>query len=120
MADRLSTDTIAMMDMVVAMIKLQPAEAAEEFTQELGTEVTTEDIMGWTSIDFLNAVILSPGFLEDLPAREEIAITHCEISGDSSTVFLSVSGINQPFGMAMVLEDDSWKLAENLIQGPVQ
>jgi len=65
-------------------------------------------------------VILSPGFLDELPDRDEITISSCEINGDSSTVFLTVSGIAQPFGMAMILEGDSWKLAENLIQGPMQ
>lgn len=119
-AERLSSDTMDMMDMVVAMIKLQPAEAAEEFSQELGREVTAEEIIGWTSLDFIDAVILSPGFLDELPDRDEITISSCEINGDSSTVFLTVSGIAQPFGMAMILEGDSWKLAENLIQGPMQ
>ena len=90
-----------------------------EFSEELGTEISAQDILNWTSTDFIDAVILSPGFLDELPPREEIAITHCEISGDSSTVFLDVAGISQPFGMAMILEGDTWKLSENLIQAPL-
>ena len=118
--ERLSTGTLAMLDMVVAMIRLQPGEAAEEFSHELGTDITPGEIMNWTAADFIDAVILSPGFIDELPPRDQIAISHCVVNGDSSTVFLSVAGISDQFGMAMVLEDDSWRLSENLIQGPLQ
>jgi hypothetical protein len=118
-AEHLSSETMAMLDLVVAMIKLQPGEAASEFSQELGSELSAEDILGWTSTDFIDAVILSPGFIEELPSRDEITISHFEINGDSSTVFLTVSGISQPFGMAMTREGDTWKLSENLIQSPL-
>jgi len=118
-AEHLSSQTMAMLDMVVAMIKFQPAEVAVEFSEELGLTLSAEDIMDWTTTDFVDAVILSPGFIEELPARDEIAISHFEIQGDSSTVFLTVSGISQPFGMAMIREGDTWKLSENLIQSPL-
>ncbi len=118
-AERLSSQTMAMLDMVVAMIKFQPAEVAAEFSEELGITLNAEDIMDWTTTDFVDAVILSPGFIEELPSRDEIAISHFEIQGDSSTVFLTVSGISQPFGMAMIREGDTWKLSENLIQSPL-
>jgi hypothetical protein len=118
--ERLSTETLMMLDMVVTMIKLQPGEAAAEFSEELGTEISADQIMEWTSMDFIGAVILSPGFLEELPPREQIGVSHFEIEGDSCTVYVSVQGAPQPFGMVMELEDDQWKLSENLIQGPVQ
>ena len=118
-AERLSSQTMAMLDMVVTMIKFQPAEVAVEFSEELGITLNAEDIMDWTTTDFVDTVILSPGFIEELPSRDEITISHFEIQGDSSTVFLTVSGISQPFGMAMIREGDTWKLSENLIQSPL-
>lgn len=114
-AGNVSSPTLSMIDFFLTMIKLQPEEVVTRFSEDLGTELTVEDLLEWEAVDFIDAVIHSPGFLEELPPRDEVTITHLEVNGDSCTVFLAVSGISEPFGMAMIREGDDWKLSENLM-----
>jgi hypothetical protein len=116
-AGKVSSSTLSMIDFFLTMIKLRPEQVVTRFSEDLGTELTVEDLLEWEAVDFIDAVISSPGFREELPPRDEVAITHFEVNGDSCTVFLAISGMSEPFGMEMIREGDDWKLRENLMGG---
>ncbi len=112
----LSSDSIEMINMMLMMIRMQPAQAAAELSEEFQIALTGPELMNWTSTDFIYAFINAPGIIEDLPAREDIEISGFDIQGDSSTVFLKVADYPDEFEVAMVREGNDWKLGDNLLQ----
>jgi len=112
----LSTESVAMVDMMLVMMKLKPEEAALEISGRLGVEVSGADLMGWTGTDLIGVVLSSPGFLNELPPRRDIVVTSVEVNGDSSIVFFTVSQLPGPFQIAMIKNGEKWKLDQSVIQ----
>jgi hypothetical protein len=112
----LSTESVAMVDMMLVMMKLKPEDAALEISSKLGVEVTREELMGWTGTDLLSMVLSSPGFVSELPPRRDIVVTSFEVNGDSSIVFFTVNQLPGPFQIAMIKNGEKWKLDQSVIQ----
>lgn len=103
------------LDMLVMMIRLSPEEAAEQLSSQLGEELTPEEIKHWTSLDLVELILNSQRLRSNLPPRSDVLLTGCETSGDSATVFLGVTGVEEEFPLLMVLEDEAWKLGESFL-----
>jgi len=112
----LSSNSINMLNMMLMMIKMQPHQAAAELSQELQIALTGEELINWTSTDFIYTLINAPGITDELPSREDIEVSGCDMKGDSSTVFLKIPDYPQEIGIAMVREGDDWKLGESFLQ----
>lgn len=112
----LSSNSINLINMILMMVKMQPEQAAIEFSQKFQIALTGEELVNWTSIDFIDALINAPGITEDLPSREDIEICGFDIEGENSIVFLKVTDYPDEIEIAMVLEGNNWKLSGNLIQ----
>ena len=115
-SDCLSTESVALIDMMLMMVKFKPEEAAVEISSELGLDVSAEDILNWTSTDLIGTVLSSPRFLAELPSREDIVVSGFEINGDSSVVTFNLPDLPQPFEIAMVKNGEDWKLDQSVIQ----
>ncbi len=111
----LSAEALQMIEMMLVMVKMQPDQAAAEISQELQIALTGEELMNWTAIEFIDALINSPGIREEMPAREDIQVSGCDVDGDTGTVYLTVLDYPERFEIEMIRENDGWKLAENLI-----
>lgn len=114
--DCLSSESVALIDMMLMMVRLKPEEAAVEISSELGLDISAEDISEWTSIDLINTVLSSPRFLAELPQRENIVVSGYEINGDSSVVSFNLADLPQPFEILMVKSGENWKLDQSVIQ----
>ncbi|MCK5133771.1 MAG: hypothetical protein KAR40_16675 [Candidatus Sabulitectum sp.] len=114
--DCLSSESVALVDMMLMMVKFKPEEAAVEISSELGVNISAEDVYGWTSIDLINTVLSSPRFLAELPPREDIVVSGFEINGDSSVVSFNLVDLPQPFEILMVKSGADWKLDQSVIQ----
>jgi len=112
----LSTESVAMLNMMLLMVKAQPEQAAAEISSELGIEITGEELAGWTAMDLVSTVLSAPGFTAQFPPRDDIAVLNCSVSGDSSTVFFTVADIPETFELLLVKQGDSWKLDQSVIQ----
>ncbi len=112
----LSSNSIGMLNMMMMMVKMKPDQAATEISLELEIAVTGEELVNWTTTDFIDAFINSPGIADKFPPREDIEVTGCDIRGDSSTVFLRVSDYPETVEIAMIREGDGWKLSESIVQ----
>ncbi len=115
-SDCLSTESVAMIDMMLMMVRLKPEEAAVEISGKLGMDITAEDIASWTSIDLISTVLSSPRFLSELPPREDIVVSGYQITGDSSVVSFNLADLPQPFEILMVRNGEDWKLDQSVIQ----
>ncbi|MBD3368981.1 hypothetical protein GF402_01305 [Candidatus Fermentibacteria bacterium] len=103
------------LDMLVMMIRLSPQEAAEQLSSQLGQELPPEEIEQWTSLDLVELILNSQQLRGNLPARSDVLVVRCETSGDSATVYLSVSEAEEEFPLLMVLEEEVWKLGESFL-----
>ena len=112
----LSSNSINMINMMLMMVKMQPDQAAAEISAELQIALTGDELLNWTTTDFIYVLISAPGITDQLPEREDIEFSSCDIQGDSSTVFLSISEYPEEIPIAMVLEGDDWKLGESFLQ----
>ena len=112
----LSTNSINMINMMLMMVKMQPDQAAAEISQELQVALTGAELLNWTTTDFIYVIISAPGITDQLPEREDIEVSGCDIQGDSSTVFLTIPDFPDDIGIAMVREGDDWKLGESFLQ----
>ncbi len=112
----ISTESNGMIDMMLMMVKFQPEDAVEQISTELGVEITAEELSEWTSSDLIETVLLSPGFQEQLPPRENISVSGFEINGDSSMVCFNITDLPQPFELLMVKDGNTWKLDQSVIQ----
>jgi hypothetical protein len=112
----ISTESNSLIEMMLTMIKLQPEDAVTEISDELGVEITAEELSEWTSGDFIETVLASPGFAAELPPRQNITVAGFEINGDSSTVSFNITDIPQHFELLMVKEGEIWKLDKSMIQ----
>ena len=112
----LSTESTALINMMLVMVKMKPDEAAIEVSSQLGIEISAEELMGWTSSDLISTVLSSPGFVSELPAREEITVSGYETSGDSSLVFFTMDGYSETFQLLLVKNGVNWKLDQSVIQ----
>ena len=112
----LSSNSINMLSMMLMMVQMQPDQAAAEISVELEIALTGEELVNWTTNDFIYAFINAPAITDKLPLREEIEVSGCDIQGDCSTVFLSVCDYPEVVEIAMVLEGDDWKLSESIVQ----
>jgi hypothetical protein len=113
--DGLSSNSINMIDMMLMMIKMQPDEAAAEISEELQIAVTGEDLVNWTSTDFIDVLINSPYVIDEIPPRGDIDVTGFDIRGDSGIVYLKVAEYTEVFEISMVREGNDWKLDEGLL-----
>ncbi len=105
-----------MLNMMLMMVKMQPDQAAAEISAELEIALTGDELLNWTTTDFIYVLITAPGMTDQLPLREDIEISSCDIQGDNSTVFLSIPDYPEEIPIAMVLEGDDWKLGESFLQ----
>jgi len=112
----LSSNSINMINMMLTMVKMQPDQAAAEISEELQIALTGDELLNWTSTDFIYVLISAPGITDRLPPREDIEISSFDIQGDSSTVFLNISDYPENIPIAMILEGDDWKLGESFLQ----
>ena len=112
----LTDESIAMIDMVIMMVKAQPEQAALELSEEIGEEVTAEDILGWTATDFLDLFILSPEFINELPPRGDIDVAGYEIEGDYATVTVSLEGEEETLDVLMIKAENTWKIDNSLLE----
>ncbi|MCK5116564.1 MAG: hypothetical protein KAR44_08175 [Candidatus Aegiribacteria sp.] len=112
----LSSNSINMLNMMLVMVKMQPDQAAAEISAELEIALTGDELRNWTTTDFIYVLISAPGITDQLPERENIEVSSCDIQGDSSTVFLNISDYPEEIPIAMVLEGDDWKLGESFLQ----
>jgi hypothetical protein len=114
--DCLSAESTAMLGMMILMLKAQPAEAAAEISQELGVEITTEDIMSWTPMDLIGMMLSAPGVRDELPPRGDISVSGCEVNGDSCVVSFTVGDLPEPFELAMIRNGEDWKVDQSVLQ----
>ena len=112
----LSTESTALIDMMLVMVKMKPEEAAIEVSNQLGIDVSEEELMSWTSRDLLSTVLSAPGFVSELPAREDIALYGYETSGDSSMVSFTMADYPGTFQLLLVKNGNDWKLDQSVIQ----
>lgn len=112
----LSTESVAMIEMMLVMVKMQPGSAAAEMSRELGVDISEEELLGWTAIDLIDMLLSAPGFTDALPPREDIVVSGFELSGDTSIVFVMISEYPEPFEIAMIMDGENWKLDKSLIQ----
>lgn len=112
----LSSESVALIDMMLMVVKLQPEEAAVEISSELNLDITAADISGWSSTDLISTVLSSPRFLAELPPREDIVVSGFEINGDSSVVSFNLADLPQPFEILMIKSGNTWKLDQSVIQ----
>lgn len=113
--EHLSAEAIQMLEMMLVMIKMQPDQAAADISEELQIAVTGEELMNWTATELIDAFINSPGIKDELPPREEIQVSGCQVDGDTGTVFLTVMDYPEGVEIAMIRENGGWKLGETLI-----
>lgn len=112
----LSSNAINLINMMLIMIQLQPAQAAVELSAEFQIALTGEELVNWTATDLIEALINAPRITEGFPPREEIKVSGFDIRGDISTVFLQVSDYPEEIEVAMVREGSDWKLGESMVQ----
>jgi len=108
----LSEANLQQLEMMVAMVKMSPGDAAEQLSSELGEEITGDEIMQWTAEDMVAVLIAAPQLQEQLPPREVLQVARCETDGDSATVYLVVPEVEEELPILMVREGDVWKLGE--------
>ena len=112
----LSEESVAMIDMMLMMVRMNSEEAAVEISNELEIEITAEEISMWSSTDMINTVLSSPRFLAELPPREDIVVSGYEITGDSSIVSFNLAELPQPFEILLIKNGSDWKLDQSVIQ----
>ncbi len=112
----LSTESTALIDMMLVMVKMKPEEAVVEVSSQLGIDVSVEELMDWDSRDLISTVLSAPGFITELPAREDIAVSGYEISGDSSMVSFTMADYPGTFQLLLVKNGANWKLDQSVIQ----
>lgn len=112
----LSTESVAMLNMMLLMVKAQPEEAAAEISDELGIEITGDELSEWTAMDLVSTVLSAPGFIDEFPPREEITVSNCSESGDSCVVYFTVGEVPETFQLLMVKQNGNWKLDQSVIQ----
>lgn len=112
--DHMSSETLGLLDFVLAALKIEPAENMAEISEELGFEITVEELENWTTVDFVQAFITTQLFIDELPPRENLASSGFEVHGDSSIVFVE-DGSQAPFRILMIKEEDIWKLDQRVI-----
>jgi len=108
----LSEANLQQLEMMVAMVKMSPGDAAEQLSSELGEEITGDEILQWTAEDLVAVLIAAPQLQEQLPSREVLEVARCETDGDSATIFLLVPEVEEELPLLMVREGDDWKLGE--------
>jgi len=111
----LSSSSLEMIDMMLMMVKMQPDQAAAELSEGLQVPVTGAELVNWTATDFIDIFINSPGIKDELPPREDIAVTGSEVNGDTGVVYLTVMDYPEAIPIAMVLECDGWKLSDEVV-----
>ncbi len=112
----LSTESVALIDMMLVMVKMKPEEAAVEISNELGVDISEEELINWTSDDLLSTVLSAPGFISELPARQDIVVSGIETDGDSSMVSFGITDYPGPFQLLLVKNGNDWKLDQGVIQ----
>ena len=112
----LTDESIEMIDLFIMIVQVQPEETAIELSLETGKEVNAEDILNWTAVDFIDLFILSPDFINELPARGEIDVTGYEIEGDYATVIVNFEDEEETLDVLMVKIGDTWKIDNSLLQ----
>ncbi len=117
--DGLSSESIAMIDMVIMMMKTQPEEVAADLSEETGLDITVDDVLSWSVTDFIDAFILSPGFVAELPPRGAIDVSGYEIEGETAVVFVDFEGEEETIEIDMMKSGDSWKIAQSFLDSGV-
>jgi hypothetical protein len=112
----LSSNSIDLINMILMMVKIQPAQAAVELSQEFQIALTGEELVNWTATDFIDALINAPRVTDGFPPKEDIEVSGYDIQGDTSTVFLIVSNYPEEIEIAMIYEGNDWKLDESMVQ----
>lgn len=112
----LSTESAAMLNLMILMVKADPEAAAADISAELDLEITGEELSGWTAMDLVSTVISAPGFTEQLPPRNHIMVTGSETSGDTCLVYFEVQDVTGQFDLMMVRQNGLWKLDQSVIQ----
>lgn len=111
-----STESVAMLNMMLLMVKADPEAAATEISNELGIDITGEELAEWTAMDLVSIVISAPGFMAEFPPRDHITVTNCSVSEDSSVVFFTVGEIPETFELLLIKQGEDWKLDQSVIQ----
>lgn len=111
----LSTESIALVDMMLLLIKAQPEEAAAEISAELKVSITPEELRSWTSLELIEAVLASPMLQSELPPRDDIAFAGAEVFGDSCMVSFNVGDYPEPFNLLMVKNGEDWKVDQSVV-----
>ena len=111
----LSTGAIEMIDAMLMIVRIQPDRSAAELSRELQIAVTGRELVNWTAYDFINAFINSPGVTDNLPPRQLIGISECEVRGDTGLVHLKIENHPEELTITMVREGDDWKLSDEIV-----
>ncbi len=74
--DLLSTDSVALLNMLLLMAKARSDSAAEEFSTGFGVSVTAEELQSWNTIDLLDCLLMAPGFWLD---SSQAGHLHCRL-----------------------------------------
>lgn len=114
--ENLSTESVAMVNMMLLVMKASPAASAAEVSSKLGIEAAAGEITGWTVMDLVSTVLSAPGFVSQFPPRDDITVSHCSVREDSSVVFFTVGDIPETFELLLVKQGGSWKLDQSVIQ----
>jgi len=110
----LSTESLDLIDFILVVLKMEPAENIAEYAEDLDLELTVEEIEGWASVDFVEEFITAQVFINELPPRENLLSSGFEVQGDSSIVFVNYDSL-APGRILMVKEEGNWKLDQKVI-----
>ncbi len=107
----MSSSVLSELDMLVAMMQMDPATAAEELST-MGSGVTEEDVMAMTGESFIAMVLSSEDVAGVLGTTELVEVTQVSLEGDSALVRVCVTimGETNEDTMPMVLEEGEWKV----------
>lgn len=113
--DLLSTDSVALLNMLLLMAKARSDSAAEEFSTGFGVSVTAEELQSWNTIDLLDCLLMAPGFLGWIPPRQDISIAGFDVRGDSCSIYLDILQMPGEYQVLMIREGGGWKVDKSAI-----
>lgn len=113
--DLLSTDSVALLNMLLLMAKARSDSAAEEFSTGFGVSVTPDELESWSTIDLLDRLLSAPGFLGWVPPREDISLAGFDVKGDSCSIYLDILQMPGEYQVLMIREGGGWKVDKSAI-----
>lgn len=111
----LSTENQASLSMMIAMAKMQPAEAAEQISRWIGRQCSSQEVSCLTETGFVRVVLDAPVLVSQLPERNRISCTMASMHGDTAIVMCEVdldSGGTEETCFALVLEQGEWRIGQ--------